>query len=91
MLAARTAVRCNCCCAQVFDKDGNGFISAAYVLHVRPNLRVNLPDAEVDAMTRDAVLYGDARINHTDVGQVVVVENFVLQTLYRGETHRDIV
>ena len=33
---------------KVFDKDGNGFISAAELGHIMPNLEEKLMDEEVD-------------------------------------------
>jgi hypothetical protein len=66
MLAARTAVRWNCCCAQVFDKDGNGFISAAELRHVMTNLGEKLTDEEVDEMIREADIDGDGQINYEE-------------------------
>merc|ERR1719419_2175360 len=38
---------------KVFDKDGNGFISAAELRHVMTNLGEKLTDEEVDEMIRD--------------------------------------
>jgi calmodulin len=40
-------------CLQVFDKDGNGFISAAELRHVMTNLGEKLTDEEVDEMIRE--------------------------------------
>lgn len=39
---------------KVFDKDGNGFISAAELRHVMTNLGEKLSDAEVEEMIREA-------------------------------------
>ena len=39
---------------KVFDKDGNGFISAAELRHVMTNLGEKLSDAEVDEMIKEA-------------------------------------
>jgi Ca2+-binding EF-hand superfamily protein len=38
---------------KVFDKDGNGFISAAELRHVMTNLGEKLTDEEVDEMIRE--------------------------------------
>lgn len=38
---------------RVFDKDGNGFISAAELRHVMTNLGEKLTDDEVDEMIRE--------------------------------------
>ena len=44
---------------KVFDKDGNGFISAAELRHVMTNLGEKLTDEEVDEMIREADVDGD--------------------------------
>ncbi|XP_066105701.1 calmodulin-like [Saccopteryx bilineata] len=38
---------------QVFDKDGNGYISAAELHHIKTNLGEKLTDEEVDKMIRE--------------------------------------
>jgi hypothetical protein len=43
---------------RVFDKDGNGFISAAELRHVMTNLGEKLTDEEVDEMIREADIDG---------------------------------
>ncbi len=48
----------------MFDKDGNGFISAAELRHVMTNLGEKLTDDEVDDMIREADLDGDGQINY---------------------------
>ena len=49
-------------CVQVFDKDGNGFISAAELRHVMTNLGEKLTDEEVDEMIREADIDGDGQV-----------------------------
>ena len=39
--------------SRVFDKDGNGYISAAELRHVMTNLGEKLTDEEVDEMIRE--------------------------------------
>jgi len=46
---------------KVFDRDGNGFISAAELRHVMTNLGEKLTDEEVDEMIREADVDGDCR------------------------------
>jgi hypothetical protein len=48
----------------VFDKDGNGFISAAELRHVMTNLGEKLTDEEVDEMIREADIDGDGQVNY---------------------------
>lgn len=47
---------------RVFDKDGNGFISAAELRHVMTNLGEKLTDEEVDEMIREADIDGDGQV-----------------------------
>ena len=64
---------------RVFDKDGNGFISAAELRHVMTNLGEKLTDEEVDEMIREADIDGDGQVNYEGefrmfLGQRVVSE-----------------
>ena len=52
--------------AEVFDRDGNGFISAAELRHVMTNLGEKLTDEEVDEMIREADVDGDGQINYEE-------------------------
>ncbi len=52
---------------RVFDKDGNGFISAAELRHVMTNLGEKLTDEEVDEMIREADIDGDGQVNYEGV------------------------
>merc|ERR1712159_604920 len=51
---------------RVFDKDGNGFISAAELRHIMTNLGEKLTDEEVDEMIREADVDGDGQINYEE-------------------------
>ena len=51
---------------KVFDKDGNGFISAAELRHVMTNLGEKLSDEEVDEMIREADVDGDGQVNYDE-------------------------
>lgn len=48
---------------KVFDRDNNGFISAAELRHVMTSIGEKLTDDEVDEMIREADQDGDGRIN----------------------------
>lgn len=49
---------------KVFDKDGNGFISAAELRYAMTNLGEKLTDEEVNEMIREADTDGDGQINY---------------------------
>ena len=51
---------------RVFDKDGNGFISAAELRHVMTNLGEKLTDEEVDEIIGVADIDGDGQINYEE-------------------------
>ena len=48
---------------KVFDKDGDGFISAAELRHIMTNLEEKLTD---DEMIREADVDGDGQINYEE-------------------------
>lgn len=48
---------------RVFDKDGNGHISAPELRHVMGNLGEKLSDDEINEMIRQADIDGDGQIN----------------------------
>ena len=49
---------------RMFDKDGNGFISATELRHVMTNLGEKLTEAEADEMLREADIDGDGQIDY---------------------------
>ncbi|CAH0399966.1 unnamed protein product [Chilo suppressalis] len=61
---------------RVFDKDGNGFISAAELRHVMTNLGEKLTDEEVDEMIREADIDGDGQVNYEVCAQCSTPDNF---------------
>lgn len=62
---------------KVFDKDGNGFISAAELRHVMTNLGEKLSDQEVEEMIREADVDGDGQINYRE--SVACQNSFVVR------------
>ncbi|GLU19067.1 hypothetical protein SLE2022_353350 [Rubroshorea leprosula] len=57
---------------RVFDKDQNGFISAAELRQVMTNLGEKLTDEEVDEMIREADVDGDSQINYAEFVKVMM-------------------
>ncbi|ORZ01536.1 hypothetical protein BCR43DRAFT_181949 [Syncephalastrum racemosum] len=51
---------------KVFDKDGNGYISAAELRHVMTSLGEKLSEEEVDEMIREADIDQDGQINYEE-------------------------
>ncbi|NXO20178.1 CALMS protein, partial [Cisticola juncidis] len=51
---------------RVFDKDGNGYISAAELRHVMTNLGEKLTDEEVDEMIKEADCNHDGQVNYEE-------------------------
>ena len=59
---------------KVFDKDGNGTISAAELRHVMTNLGEKLTDEEVDEMIREADVDGDGEVNYEEFVKMMVAK-----------------
>lgn len=49
---------------KVFDKDGNGFISASELHHVMTTFGEKLTKEDADEMVREADINGDGQINY---------------------------
>ena len=58
---------------KVFDRDNNGFISAAELRHVMTNLGERLTEQEVDEMIREADVDGDGQIDYAGMCRFRVV------------------
>merc|ERR1719361_684847 len=63
---------------KVFDKDGNGYISAAELRHVMTNLGEKLTDEEVDEMIREADIDGDGQVNYEEFVTMMTSSAFLL-------------
>jgi calmodulin len=57
---------------KVFDRDGDGFISAAELRHVLTNLGEKLKGEEVDMMIREADIDGDGQINYKEFVEMML-------------------
>eukprot|EP00949_MAST-11_sp_MAST-11-sp1_P004691 g4691.t1 len=62
---------------KVFDKDGNGFISAAELRHIMTNLGEKLTDEEVDEMIREADIDGDGQINYEEFVKMMMSKSIM--------------
>lgn len=51
---------------RVFDKDGNGFISAAELRHVMTNLGEKMTDKDVEEMIAEADINADGMVNYEE-------------------------
>lgn len=51
---------------KVFDKDQNGYISAAELRHVMINLGEKLTEEEVELMIKEADTDGDGQVNYEE-------------------------
>ncbi|XP_059178172.1 calmodulin-like isoform X2 [Physella acuta] len=56
---------------QVFDRDGNGYISAAELRHVMTNLGEKLSDEDVEEMIREADIDGNGQVNYTEFVRMI--------------------
>ncbi|RUS81187.1 hypothetical protein EGW08_011052 [Elysia chlorotica] len=56
---------------KVFDRDGNGFISAAELRHVMMNLGEKLSEEDVDEMIREADVAGTGQVDYTEFVKMI--------------------
>jgi len=59
---------------KIFDKEGNGYISAAELRHVMCNLGEKLTDDEVDEMIREGDVDGDGQINYDEFVKMMLAK-----------------
>ncbi|KAJ8298482.1 hypothetical protein KUTeg_025013 [Tegillarca granosa] len=59
---------------KVFDKDGNGFISAAELRNVMLNLGEKLTDEELENMIAEADIDGDGQINYQEFVRMMMAD-----------------
>lgn len=59
---------------RVFDRNGNGFISAAELRHVLTSIGDKLTDEEADDMIRAADVDGDGQINYDEFARVLTTK-----------------
>ena len=57
---------------RVFDRNGDGFISASELRHVMTNLGEKLSDEEVEDMIKEADLDGDGLVNYEGEGALML-------------------
>lgn len=67
---------------KVFDKDGNGYISAAELRHVMTSLGEKLTEEEVDEMIREADVDGDGQINYEEFVKMMVSFFYIFYKLF---------
>lgn len=71
----------------MFDKDGNGHISATELRHVMTSLGEKMTEEEVDEMIREADVDGDGQINYQEFIKMMVSRVFLYIFLYTQYTY----
>merc|ERR1712187_940162 len=73
---------------KVFDRDGNGFISAAELRPVMTHLGEKLTDEEVDEMIREADVDGDGQINYEEFVKMMMAK-YTIDERAKAQVSRD--
>ena len=63
---------------RVFDKDGNGFISAVELKYMLTNMGHKLSDEEVEELLAEADIDGDGQLNYEGRLVIIVIEGIVI-------------
>lgn len=66
---------------RVFDRNGDGFISASELRHVMTNLGEKLTDEEVEDMIREADLDGDGLVNYDGKYKILVFRVWITYSI----------
>jgi len=56
---------------KVFDKNGNGFITADELRHIMTNIGDSLNDEEIEEMIKEADGDGDGQINYEEFAKIL--------------------
>ncbi len=59
---------------KVFDKDGNGYISAAELKHVYTSIGEPMTDSEVEEVIREVDVDGDGQINYEEFEKMMMTK-----------------
>lgn len=59
---------------KVFDKNGDGYISASELRHVMTTLGEKLSDEEVEEMIREADIDGDGKVNYQEFVKMMLAK-----------------
>ena len=67
---------------RVFDKDGNGYISAAELRHVMTYLGEKLTDEEVDDIIGEGDVDGDGQLNYEEFVKMMVSDEVIQEAAH---------
>lgn len=61
---------------KVFDRDGNGLVSAAELRHVMTSMGEKMTDEEVDEIIKEAQLDGDGMLNYEGFVKMMMSQRY---------------